>query len=74
MKLLQADRVVGRATSVTWSPTVGSIIGFGRLGTNLIELGRGDIRAEWTDEAGRVLGLVSTRQVATPFTALRRSS
>lgn len=74
MKLVHEGRVVGRATSVTWSPTVGAIIGFACLGADLIEVGRADIQAEWTDETGRVLGLVSTRQVATPFTALKRSA
>jgi aminomethyltransferase len=64
---------VGRATSVTWSPTLGAIIGFGCLRRDLIAEGREDIRVEWKDEAGRVLGVVSTRQVPTPFTALKRS-
>jgi aminomethyltransferase len=74
MRLLHNGKAVGRATSVTWSPTVGALIGFGCLGSDLIEEGRSDLKVEWRDEAGRVLGLVSTKQVPTPFTALRRSA
>lgn len=64
---------VGRATSVTWSPTVGAIVGFGCLWRSLITEGRGDILVEWKDEAGRVLGMAPTRQVPTPFTELKRA-
>lgn len=74
MKLLHAGKIVGRATSVTWSPTVGAIVGFACLGEDLIGEDRSDIKVEWTDEAGRILGLASTRQVPTPFTSMRRSA
>jgi aminomethyltransferase len=74
MKLLHDGKVVGRATSVTWSPTVGAIIGFGCLRSDLVAETRSDIEVEWTDEAGRILGLASTRQVPTPFMPMRRSA
>ena len=42
---------VGRATSVTWSPTLKRVIGFGVLPLDLTEQGR-NISVDWTDDSG----------------------
>ena len=64
------DRPVGRATSVTWAPTVGRLIGFGHLDPDLAAVGT-EIGVRWTLHAGD--DVVAARVVDLPFLELRRS-
>ena len=63
---------VGRATSVTWSPTLKRVIGFGVLPLNLAEQGR-KISVEWTDDSGKQLGEVFAKVRDYPFVEIRRT-
>lgn len=59
-------QTVGRATSVTWSPTTNSLIGFGHLPQELAKCGE-VIRVLWRDECENELGLVTAKIVDMPF-------
>lgn len=61
---------VGRATSVTWSPTVSKIIGFAHVDTSLAEPGT-DVRVGWN--TGPIHGEVGGTIVALPHYRLRRA-
>jgi aminomethyltransferase len=61
---------VGRATSVTWSPSIGALIGFGQLSPEHAEIGsRVDVR--WDRDGAH--GLVPAEVVPIPFVKLRRA-
>ena len=62
----------GRATSVTWSPTLKRVIGFGILPRDLTEQGR-KISVEWTDDSGKQLGKVFAKVRDYPFVEIRRT-
>ncbi|HUA25000.1 MAG TPA: aminomethyltransferase family protein [Steroidobacteraceae bacterium] len=64
--------VVGRATSMTWSPELRRIIGFGCL-SNEVDRGS-ELQIDWSDEWSTPLGAVSAQVVDTPFVKLRRST
>jgi aminomethyltransferase len=63
------NRQVGRATSVTWGPTIKRMVGFGSLDKSLNRLG-GRVSAEWTVEGER--GKVAATVVPYPFLDLDR--
>jgi aminomethyltransferase len=65
--------VVGRATSLTWSPTAGKIIGFGCVSPEAGRLGT-QLQIDWSDEWSQPLGAVAATVVKLPFVKLRRSS
>lgn len=63
--------VVGRASSVTWSPSTSQMIGFGLVPTGLASTGT-ELEVEWADFWGRGLGLASARVCEYPFIDLNR--
>ena len=71
-KPVRADRaVVGRASSITWAPTIGKLIGFGHLNREVAEVGA-RVAVEW-DIAGTGESAGITATVAElPFLQLRR--
>ncbi len=60
---------VGRATSITWGPTIKKMIGFGSIDKNLERLGA-RVSVEWSVEGER--GKVGATVVKTPFLDLDR--
>jgi aminomethyltransferase len=60
---------VGRATSITWGPTIKKMIGFGSLDRSLERVGS-RVSVEWTVEGER--GKVGATVVKTPFLNLER--
>jgi aminomethyltransferase len=67
--VFKQGRQVGRATSLTWGPTVKKMIGFGSLDAGLEEPGS-RVSVEWTVEGER--GKVGATVVPTPFLDLER--
>ena len=63
-------RSVGHATSVTWAPTVGRIVGFGHVVEEAAIPGR-DLSIRWT--MNDAVGDVSARVVELPFFRVRRN-
>lgn len=70
LALSHEDRTVGRATSVTWAPTVGRLIGFGHLEPELAAPGT-EVTVRWTLHDGD--DAVDATVVDLPFLELRRS-
>lgn len=70
LALTREERVVGRATSVTWSPTVGRLVGFGHLEPDLATPGT-EVSVRWTLHDGD--DAVHATVVELPFLELRRS-
>ncbi len=70
LALFHEDRTVGRATSVTWAPTVGRLVGFGHLEPELAAPGTG-VTVRWTLHDGD--DAVDATVVDLPFLELRRS-
>ena len=58
--------VVGRASSVTWSPTTSRLIGFGLVPVELSGVGT-ELTVEWADFWGRKLGDVAVEVCEYPF-------
>jgi aminomethyltransferase len=73
MPVRRDGQVVGRATSLTWSPTARTIIGFACVSPDASDLGR-TLQVDWSDEWAQPLGTVDVTVVETPFVKLRRSS
>jgi aminomethyltransferase len=67
--VFKEGKQVGRATSLTWGPTVKKMIGFGSLDAGLEEPGS-RVSVEWTVEGER--GKVGATVVPTPFLDLER--
>ena len=65
------EEVSGQATSVTWSPTAGSMIGFARLPAGAAAPGTA-LSVDWSDFWGQPMGSVPAHTVATPFIDLKR--
>ena len=63
--------VVGRASSVTWSPTTSRLIGFGLVPVELAVPGT-ELTVEWADFWGRGLGLAAAQVCEYPFISLNR--
>jgi aminomethyltransferase len=63
------NRQVGRATSITWGPTIKKMVGFGSLDKSLEKLGT-RVSVEWSVEGER--GKVGATVVKTPFLDLER--
>jgi len=70
LAITHEERVVGRATSVTWAPTVGRLVGFGHLEPELAAPGT-DVTVRWTLHDGD--DAVDATVVDLPFLELRRS-
>jgi aminomethyltransferase len=73
MPLRCDGKTVGRATSLTWSPTVKRIIGCGCVSSDFSHLGM-QLQVDWSDEWSQPLGSVAATVVELPFMKLRRSS
>jgi aminomethyltransferase len=73
MPVRKNGHLVGRATSMTWSPELRKIIGFGCL-SNEAAAGGSELQIDWSDEWGSPLGAVRAHVVDTPFVKLRRST
>ncbi|MCY3617483.1 MAG: aminomethyl transferase family protein [Acidimicrobiaceae bacterium] len=71
LPLLAGDEVVGRASSVTWSPTASKLVGFGLVPTELAEIGT-SLTVQWSDFWGHELGPASAEVCEYPFIELRR--
>lgn len=65
--------VVGRASSVTWSPTMSRLIGFGLVPVELASAGTG-LTVEWADFWGRGLGDAAVEVCEYPFIELAREA
>lgn len=57
---------IGYASSITWSPTIGKMIGFGIISSECIEIGK-QLSIDWADFWGNPLGEVSATIVELPF-------
>ncbi len=64
---------VGRASSITWSPTISRLIGFALIQTNLAEPGI-ELTVDWADYWGRELGSVPAVTCSLPFVELSRAA
>ena len=71
LPLEHAGEVIGRASSVTWSPTTERLIAFGLVSIESAVPGT-ELQVEWSDYWGRPLGKarVVTREL--PFIELKR--
>ena len=67
--VFKEGRQVGRATSITWGPTIKKMIGFGSVERSLESPGT-RVSVEWTVEGER--GKVGATVVPTPFLDLQR--
>lgn len=70
LALIYEDHPAGRASSVTWAPTVDRLIGFGHVDSRLAEPGI-ELTVRWTLHGGD--DPVPARVVDLPFLELRRS-
>ncbi|MFN8233878.1 MAG: glycine cleavage T C-terminal barrel domain-containing protein [Actinomycetota bacterium] len=70
MKVLAGDRGAGRATSITWSPTLHAIIAFGHLDQQAASPGT-KVEVSWRHEGTE--HPVPATTVPLPFLDLRRS-
>ena len=66
------DRIVGRATSATWSPTLSKLIAFGCLDIDATVVGT-EIIVDWTDQWFAPIGPVPARVVRLPFIEVSRA-
>lgn len=73
LRLLSGSEVVGRASSVTWSPTTSRLIGFGMVPTALAGAGTA-LTVEWADFWGRPLGHAAVEVCQYPFIDLGREA
>lgn len=64
--------VVGRATSVTWAPTVGKLIGFGHLNRDVGNAGTA-VSVEWPVAGTGEVAAVAASVSELPFLQLRRT-
>ena len=71
--LRRGGRRVGRASSVTWSPTTARLIGFGLLPSDLTDVGT-ELTVEWADFWGRPLGPAAAEVCEYPFVDLNRAT
>ena len=67
------NEVVGRASSVTWSPSTSRLIGFGLVPAALAGLGT-ELTVQWADFWGRPLGPAAARVCEYPFIDLSRQT
>jgi aminomethyltransferase len=68
--LVAGGRQVGRATSITWSPTLNRMIGFGCLETPLVERGASlEIRWPIADDAA----MIKAKATDLPFISMKRA-
>ena len=73
LPLRAGDDVVGRASSVTWSPTTSRLIGFGLVPAELSGAGT-ELTVQWADFWGRVLGEAAAEVCEYPFIDMDRET
>lgn len=73
LSLRAGGDVVGRASSVTWSPTTSRLIGFGLVPVELSGAGT-ELTVEWADFWGRELGESAAEVCEYPFIDLERET
>jgi len=66
------EKIVGRASSICWSPTLNKAIGFCFVKKDLVEIGD-NIAIEIKSVDGSVIGIVSATVVGLPFVKIKRS-
>lgn len=66
------SEVIGRASSVTWSPTASRLIGFGMVPAEL-SAGAAELTVDWADFWGEPLGPAPAAVCRYPFIELNRS-
>lgn len=64
---------VGQASSITWSPTLGKMIGFACVSKDLAVTGN-ELTVAWKDFWGKELGAVDATVVEYPFIELNRAN
>ena len=72
MMIFDGDAEIGLASSITWSPTLGKVIGLGCLASDRSALGS-TVAVTWLDFWGKEIGTVRASVVETPFIELRRT-
>ena len=73
LPVVDGQRKIGRATSITWSPTLEKMIGFACV-ENAFAARGGTLTIQWADDWGRPLGNVPAAVVEYPFIEMKRSS
>lgn len=73
LRLSHDGEVVGRASSVTWSPSTSRLIGFGLVPVALSDVGT-RLTVQWADHWGVELGPASAEVCGLPFIDLNRNS
>ena len=71
-KLYSEGKIVGRASSICWSPTLNQAIAFCFVKSNIISVGD-DVDLEIKSVDGSLIGLVSAKVVNLPFIKMKRS-
>jgi aminomethyltransferase len=71
LRAARSHDVVGRASSVTWSPSTSQLIGFGLVPVELASTGT-ELAVEWADFWGHGLGMVAATVCEYPFIDLSR--
>jgi len=72
MPITVAGKLVGRASSVTWSPTLQKLVAFACLDKSLTELGT-KISIDWSDQWFRPVGRVGAEVIGLPFIDMKRA-
>ena len=73
LPLCSGGQIVGRASSVTWSPSTSRLVGFGLVPAALAGLGT-ELTVQWADFWGRPMGPAEARVCEHPFIDLSRSA
>jgi aminomethyltransferase len=71
LPLSHDGNLIGRASSVTWSPSTSQLIGFGLVPTELAEVGT-KLTVQWSDHWGLELGPAAVAVCLLPFIDLNR--
>ncbi len=73
MQALSSGRPVGRATSTTWSPTLGKLVAFGCLDNEVTKPGT-EVVINWCDQWLKPVGPVRAKVVSLPFVEVSRAT
>jgi aminomethyltransferase len=71
MPVKVGDKISGRASSATWSPTLKKLIAFACLDKDLSQIGT-EVRVDWRDQCLQLIGPVTARVVGLPFIDIKR--
>ena len=73
LQLRHDGELVGRASSVTWSPSTSQLIGFGLVPMPLTDAGT-ELTVDWADFWGKELGRAAVVVCDLPFIDLKRKT